>query len=444
MRGSRPAILKRALRLAALACLGAFLGGCRDSQVSERVSLRFWAMGAEGERVQGLVREFEREHPGVEVRVQQIPFSAAHEKLLTAFVGDATPDVAQLGNTWVPEFQAVDALLPLDSLVATSPIVKPEGFFPGIWTSNVVDGAIYGIPWYVDTRVIFYRKDLLAAAGYDAIPDTWSGWRKAMEAVQRRAGPRQWAIFLPTNEWMQPVLFGLQNGATILRDDGRFGAFAEPAFREAFDFYLGLFRGGLAPIAGNNDMANPYQEFARGTFAMWITGPWNIGEFERRLPAALKDAWATATLPGPTGAPSGMSNAGGASLVVFKSSKQRAAASRLVEFLSRPDVQLRFYRLTGDLPARKDAWSDPDLAGNPHARVFYDQLSRVASTPKVPEWEVITSKVIDESEAAIRGSVPIDAALARLDDDVNRLLEKRRWLLARAAPRARGGAREVP
>jgi multiple sugar transport system substrate-binding protein len=415
----------------------ATLGACRDTTTEERVTLRFWAMGAEGENVQKLVREFEREHPGVDVRVQQIPFSAAHEKLLTAFVGNATPDVAQLGNTWVPEFQAVDALASLDSFIARSGIVKSAGFFDGIWKTNIVDGAVYGIPWYVDTRVIFYRKDLLARAGYESIPETWAGWRKAMEAVQRNAGPKQWAIFLPTNEWMQPVLFGLQNGASLLRDDGRFGAFGQPAFREAFDFYVGLFRDGLAPVAGNNDLANPYQEFARGTFAMWITGPWNIGEFQRRLPSALQDSWATAALPGPTGATSGASNAGGASLVVFRRSKQQAAAWQLVEFLSRPDVQLRFYQLTGDLPARQDAWDDDALIGNRHARVFYEQLQRVASMPKVPEWEVITSKVIDHSEAAIRGGAPIDRALAHLDDDVNGLLEKRRWLLARAAQEGR-------
>ena len=55
-----------------------------------------------------LVPEFERQNPGIRVDVQQIPWSAAHEKLLTAHVGDATPDIAQLGNTWIAEFEALD------------------------------------------------------------------------------------------------------------------------------------------------------------------------------------------------------------------------------------------------------------------------------------------------------------------------------------------------
>ncbi|MET0440720.1 MAG: extracellular solute-binding protein, partial [Casimicrobiaceae bacterium] len=72
--------------------------------------VRFWAMGREGEVVTEILREFERTHPGIRVEVQQLPWTAAHEKLLTAFAGEATPDVCQLGNTWIPEFAALNAL----------------------------------------------------------------------------------------------------------------------------------------------------------------------------------------------------------------------------------------------------------------------------------------------------------------------------------------------
>ena len=69
--------------------------------------LSVWVMGREGELVRELLPEFERRNPGVRVRVQQIPWSAAHEKLLTAYVGESLPDVVQLGNTWIPELVAL-------------------------------------------------------------------------------------------------------------------------------------------------------------------------------------------------------------------------------------------------------------------------------------------------------------------------------------------------
>ena len=54
-----------------------------------------------------LLPQFHREHPDIHVDVQQIPWTAAHEKLLTAHVGDAFPDFAQIGNTWIPELVAL-------------------------------------------------------------------------------------------------------------------------------------------------------------------------------------------------------------------------------------------------------------------------------------------------------------------------------------------------
>src|SRR5262249_35859473 len=105
----------------------------RPASGFSEVVIDFWGMGREGEVAQQLMPEFEREHPGVRVHVQQIPWTAAHEKLLTAYVGHASPDVAQLGNTWVPEFVALDALVPLDSALRTTPSVAASDYFPGIW-----------------------------------------------------------------------------------------------------------------------------------------------------------------------------------------------------------------------------------------------------------------------------------------------------------------------
>jgi multiple sugar transport system substrate-binding protein len=401
-----------------------------------------WAMGREGEVVQELLPDFERENPGVKVVVQQIPWTAAHEKLLTAYVGRSTPDVAQLGNTWIAEFVALQALETLDSWLAATPDLSAHDFFSGIWETNRMDSVVYGIPWYVDTRVLFYRSDILAAAGHDSVPATWEGWRAAMQDIKQVVGPDRFAIFLPVNEWTQPVILGLQLGSPLLSDNATRGAFSAAEFRRAFDFYLGLFRDGLAPPIDINEIANVYQEFARGYLAMFITGPWNLGEFSRRLPAELQDDWATAPLPGPDAATPGVSLAGGASLVMFQSSKHKELAWRLIEFLSRPEQQVRFFELTGDLPARLESWRDPALTGDPRIRAFEQQLLRVVSTPKIPEWEQIATLVLERAHQIILGAATPDSGLAWLDRDVERILEKRRWLLARGLTAA--GEERVP
>jgi len=424
--------VRRALGGIAIAAL---LAGCAAGSReggARPVELRMWAMGREGEVMGELVRDFEREHPGIHVSVQQIPWTAAHEKLLTAHVGGSLPDLGQLGNSWISEFGTLRALAPLDPWLAHGGLSR-AAFFDGIWDTNVLDGVTYGVPWYVDTRLLFYRRDLLARAGYSSMPTTWEGWHECLRAIHRRSG--RFAIFLPTNEWMSPVVLGLQAGSPLLADGGTRGAFREPAYRRAFEFYLGLFREHLAPAIGFNEIANKYQELERGTFAMMVTGPWELGEFARRLPDSLQTQWATAVMPGPDGP--GVSFAGGSSLVLFRGTKHPAEAWALVEFLSRPEQQVRFWRLTGDLPARREAWADTTLSSDVRTRAFGEQLQRTVPCPMVPEWEEIATRVYEQADRAIRGVVPADTALADLDRIVDRLLEKRRWLATRHAAGAR-------
>lgn len=421
-----------------LALIVRCVAGCGEAQ--DKTTLTFWAMGREGEVVQEMIRDFEKVNADIHVDVQQIPWSAAHEKVLTAFVGRTTPDVAQLGNTWIAEFVALEALAFLDDRIDGSTVVSAEDHFPGIWQTNVLDGVVYGVPWYVDTRVMFYRRDLLTRAGHDRPPTTWAQWRASMADVQDLAvDPAQYGVILPLNEWTQPAILGLQAGSPLLVENATRGVFAEAPFRRAFDFYLGLFADGLAPPITNNEIANVYQEFARGTFAFFITGPWNIGEFKRRLPAELQDAWATAPLPGPDEGEPGVSLAGGASLVVFRDTEHADAAWRLIEFLSHPEQQARFFRLTGDLPAHKAAWHEAGIVNDPHARAFWDQLQHVKSTPMLPEWEQIAVRLWERTETVIRGATSPEEALMALDADVERILEKRRWLLARQGDSEGGG-----
>ena len=424
-------LLSRRLVLGSAAALAAAsLAGCGR----ERSALRLWAMGREGEVVGELLKDFARESPGIAVQVEQLPWTAAHEKLLTAFAGDATPDVAQLGNTWLPEFVALGALEPLDARVAATPSLDRADYFGGIWATNVIEGALYGLPWYVDTRLLFYRTDLLAAAGYAAPPRDWAEWLAMLQALKRRAGPDKYAVLLPLNEYDPLVALALQQDEPLLRERGRHGNFRSAGFRRTLDFYLSMYTQKLAPPATNNEIANVWNEFARGYFSFYISGPWQIGEFRRRLPDELQGAWATAPLPGPQGP--GASIAGGSSLGVFRRSKRKDEAWALVEFLSRPATQQRFRALTGNLPPRRSAWSEPALMADAPSQAFRDQLERVKPVPQVPEWERIATDLRLVLEKVVRGDIAAADMPAEMDRRAELLLEKRRWLLDRRTPAA--------
>ncbi|MGZ3546427.1 MAG: extracellular solute-binding protein, partial [Gemmatimonadaceae bacterium] len=89
--------MRASLGFASGVLLALALTSCSSASAGNKTTLRIWAMGREGEVLSQLIPGFEKEHPDIHVEVQQIPWTAAHEKLLTAYVGDATPDIAMLG-----------------------------------------------------------------------------------------------------------------------------------------------------------------------------------------------------------------------------------------------------------------------------------------------------------------------------------------------------------
>lgn len=429
---TRPPVTRRA----ALAwCAAPALIGCARKTDAP---LRFWAMGREGEVVGELLRGFSKAHPGIAIQIEQLPWISAHEKLLTAFAGDATPDLAQLGNTWVPELGALDALLPLDDWVAANSELDPPDWFPGIWRTNVVDGRLLGLPWYVDTRLLFYRRDLFEQAGIPRPPVDWAQWTTALDALQEKLGIPHPQL-LPLNEFEPLLALALQQQDPLLRDGDRYGNFRSAGFRRAADFFLDRYVSGHAAPVSNTQIANLWHEFGRGTFAAYISGPWNIGELDRRLGPERRNDWSTAPLPGPDGP--GASTAGGSSLVVFRRSSRRDDALKLLAYLARPDTQARFHAMTGNLPPRRSTWTLPSalgtpLAQEPRARAFAQQLERAKPAPAVPEWERIAQEMQQQAQRAVHERWTGARLGQSLDARVDVFLEKRRWMLAIRARRA--------
>ncbi len=397
-----------------------------------QTEVNFWAMGAEGEFVQKLVPEFEKQNPGIKVKVQMVPWTAAQEKLVTAYASDNSPDVYQLGNTWVPQFSALGAIEELDPWIQKSTLIKKEKYFEGIWDTNVLENKAFGIPWYVDTRVLFYRKDVLAKAGYNSPPKTWEELYDCSKKIKAAQPADKYPIYIPTNEWAPFIIFGLQANANLLKNNATYGNFKSKEFQKAFSFLTNFIKENLAPISVSQ-VTNIYQAFADEYLNMYISGPWNVNEFKKWMTGNLADKWMTAPLPNMVdGKYPGVSLAGGSSLVMSKHSKKKASAWKFIEYLSTPKVQVELFHLINDLPAVKEAWNDPSLKDDIYLKAFYEQFQNVVATPKIPEWEqIVFSKLQQYAEYNARGVMPVDEAMKAMDGDVNTILEKRRWMISR-------------
>ena len=117
-------------------------------------------MGAEGEKLAEVAEEYEKSHPHITVKVTPIGWDVAHQKLVSAAAAGKLPDVMQMGGSYMGEFAELGVLEPVDTKT-----FNKDDFFPAAWTRAWYDGKVYGVPWYVDTRVLYYRTDLAKKAG---------------------------------------------------------------------------------------------------------------------------------------------------------------------------------------------------------------------------------------------------------------------------------------
>lgn len=369
-------------------------------------SVTVWAMGTEGENLGVLADEFMAEFPDVNVDVTAVPWDAAHDRLVNAIAGGQVPDVSLVGTTWMGEFAALGGLDP------TPDTIDPDAFFEGAWDTTVVNGTSYGVPWYVETRLLYYRTDLAEEAGISAGPESWDDLTALAEGMQS-AGAK-WGISLQPGgigSWQTFMPFFWQAGGDIADDELNFTLDSE-ACVEALTFYDSFFENGLSQPSVSDVPVEA--QFADGSVGAFISGPWMIG--------VVTDAGtdpATFTVAHQPTADSATSFVGGGNLAVFDQSDNKAAAWAFVEFLSRPEVQVTWYETVNDLPAVQAAWDDPALADDPLLATFGEQLDDAKSPPAIATWEEVASAIDDQLERVTQGNTSPEDACAAMQQEAD-------------------------
>jgi multiple sugar transport system substrate-binding protein len=367
-------------------------------------TITVWAMGAEGDKLPQLTKEFESANPGVKVQVTAIPWDAAHDKFTTAITANKTPDVAMVGTTWMGEFAGMGALDP------TPGSIDKSVFFEGAQKTTEVGGTSYGIPWYVETRLVYYRTDLAKKAGINNPPTDWEGLKAMAKAMQTKAGAK-WGIGLQaggTGSWQSIMPFAWSAGADLTKDGGKAYNFDSPEVLKAAKYYQSFFTEGIS------DKAAPAQpttepDFASGRVPMFISGPWMMSAVEKAGGgASFKDKYDVMQIPADK---LSSSFVGGSNLVVFKSTKNRDASWKFVQWLGDPKVQVKWYQLSTDLPSVKSAWQDPALTGDKKLAVFGKQLETAKAPPSFSTWEQVITSFDTEMEKVTKTGADPAAAL---------------------------------
>ena len=385
-------------------------GEAQSSEIAEGKAtgtIDVWAMGAEGDALQAFSEEFAKANPDAEVNVTAIPWEAAHNKISGAIAAGEGPDVSLIGTTWMGEFAEAGGLMP-----TPEGLVDEADFFPGAWGSTEVGGTSYGVPWYVETRVLYYRKDLAEKAGWTKAPQSWEELHQFAKDMEDKAGAEYGLSLQPgqTGSWQTVLPFAWSNGASITDESGENYTIDSPEMAEALDHYASYFDEGLAPTR-LLDPGELESGFADGTYGAFISGPWHTGLVEDA--GVSQDEYAVAPLPGKDSLP-GTSFVGGGDLAVFQDSDNADAAWKYVQWLSEPETQQAFYETVGDLPAVTESWESGKLATDPQLQVFGEQLDSALAPPAVPTWEQVAAQIDSLVEQVTKGEMPVDEAVAEM------------------------------
>ena len=365
-----------------------------------------WAMGAEGENLHVLAEAFMEEFPDVAVEVTPVPWDAAHDRIVNAIAGGEVPDVTMVGTTWMGEFAGLGGLDP------TPANIDGSQFFEGAWNTTVVEGTSYAVPWYVETRLLYYRTDLAEDGGVAEAPATWDDLKAAAAAMQE-AGAEYGISLQPggTGSWQTWMPFFWQAGGEIQAEDGSFTLDGEPCV-EALAFYDSFFEDGLTPPAAADVPVEA--QFSNGEVASFISGPWmmNIVEDAGTDPAAYTVAHQ------PT-EEAGTSFVGGANMAVLADADNKAAGWAFVEYLSRPDVQAAWYETVSALPSVQAAWDEEALSGDDMLSAFGDQLSDAKAPPSIPAWEQIAAEIDTVIEQVTVGDMTPEDGCATMQEQAS-------------------------
>ena len=357
-----------------------------------------WAMGNEGTKLKTIADAFTKANPNVKVNITPVDWGQAVTKLQTAIAGGTTPDVSQMGTDMMAQFGANGTFDPVPA------DIDPSQFFQTAWNTNMVDGKAVGVPWYVETRLLYYRKDIAEKAGITSAPATWDDL-KAMAKAMKDKGGSKWGISLGTKNWQEYVPFLWSNGGDIADASGKPTLNSQQAV-EALTYYESFFQDGLTPksVPEGFDIT---PAFVKGDNPMFFSGPWHLGLIKDAGGAGFESKWAIAPMPKKVSATSFL---GGSNMVVFNASKNKEAAWAFVKFTADPKTQALWYKTVTDLPAVQAAWSDPDVASDPNVKMFGDQLKDTKAQPVSGSWSEVSSAINDTLEKMTTGGLAPQAA----------------------------------
>lgn len=396
--------MKLSVRLVALAaviataaCAPQTSGDSSSAKDEKTGTLRVWLFqevnnAPKEKAVESVVAGFEKAHDGTEVTVEYIPVETRAERIKAAFNDPkSAPDLVEYGNTDTAGYVKDGGLADVTEEFGAWDEAKDTD--PTARQSVTVDDKVYGTPYFVGVRALYYRTDVFDELGLE--PPTSQAELISTAQRIRAAKPELYGIAVGGAYTYGAMPFIWAHGGELATGKG--GSYASaidtPAARKGIEAYTSLFGDDNCPAAkcagmGGNDTVTA---FASGKAAMAIGGDFSHTAIEA---GTVKGKYAVVPLPGVKSGSIAPAFAGGNNLGVLKSTSHRTLAVDLMQRLASKKAQGELFDAMGFLPTFSDVRRQA-ADREPFLKPFVETLAADTEfVPASPAWAQIDASLV--------------------------------------------------
>lgn len=406
---------------AAVSTAGAAATESADStEPTEDVTINFWhhysAQSPENETLTNvLIPKFEEENPGIKVNAVSHEWADLHDKILISAQSDTLPDVARLDSAWVPEFQKMGILVPLNQEMQDFDEVAGN-LLESAMTTAEIGGDNYGLALNTNTKILYYNTEAFEAAGLTA-PATMDEFVEDCRklAGTNEAGQQVWGYDEPGLAGWNLCPFIWSMGGSLTNEDQTkaSGYLNSPETVEAIQTLADLYQEGA--ITGWNSGDIPMTDgFGTGRYMMLLEGPWKVSEMAGAYPD-----FKYATAPVPEGKGGSISVLGGEDIGMFNTAN-KDAAWKFMKFMTDEFAQEEMAKC-GQIPCNIEAMNS-DTVKNADFAPYIEQLKTAKSRPTVASWSEIDSELTAAVSEVVNGEKTAQEAMDDLAPKVDELL----------------------
>ncbi len=390
-----------------------------DAGNGEVVELTMWGSWG-GDQVGQLEKQLESFNSSQsQYHVTYAVQDSMEQKLLTAIASNEVPDIVLWDRFNTGVYAPKGALAPLDDYIARDSVDMSQFYAPAV-DEMTANGVVYGIPLTVDSRILFYNKDLLEEAGVDPASITdWDSLREAAikltkwdgdKLVQSGFSLKDVGLF---NNWIG------QAGGKMIDDSTNppTAAFNTEAGLKVLEYWDQLLNEDKVYQLGFEDGFGG-DGFKAGKVAITFNGPWTLESYRE---AGLNF--------GVIGQPTGYNGEksammGGFGLIIPKGAKNSDGAWEFIKWWTmQPENGVEFCKISGNLPANVNAAQDPYFMDDEILKVFSETMEYAGIRSKVFGYSDLEGlALIPQLQKYVAGEITAQEALDNAEKQGNQIL----------------------